>query len=356
MAVDPECVFASHSLPSESSTTAHVSNIQSWATALHSHHRPLLVHLNADTTWLVQLPYPASVKPPPGRTHFNVLLDPWLSGPQSDVASWFSKQWHAVASSVGSVEVLNTALREVEGRGVVGPRHCGSLVDLVIISHEFTDHCHRATMLELPQTTPVFATEVAAELARSWRYFDRVFTLPVLTKGVHWSRLASIGSLPGWIGIGRLESAGNVLYYHSAVLLSFDINYRADTVPHRAGEAIIYSPHGIDSLDLSHVSSSGVQTLALLHGLQDVRIWATKQLNLGALNGVRAMRVSRAKYWIATHDEDKKAGGLIAPFLMRTKYSFEDAVAHERLRTRDKAETGEYNYLELGCGDASILV
>lgn len=39
--------------------------------------RPILTHLNADTSWLLQLPYPASVRPPPGRSRLNILFDPW---------------------------------------------------------------------------------------------------------------------------------------------------------------------------------------------------------------------------------------------------------------------------------------
>ena len=42
--------------------------------------RPILTHLNADTTWLLQLPYPNNAARPPGRSRFNIVLDPWLRG------------------------------------------------------------------------------------------------------------------------------------------------------------------------------------------------------------------------------------------------------------------------------------
>lgn len=45
--------------------------------------RPILTHLNGDSTWLLQLPRHGNS----GRSRFNVLIDPWLSGPQTDVAS-----------------------------------------------------------------------------------------------------------------------------------------------------------------------------------------------------------------------------------------------------------------------------
>lgn len=340
---------------SESATrSSHVSNVKQWSQLLHSHHRPLLTHVNGDTTWLLQLPYPASIKPPRGRTHFNLLLDPWLQGPQSDVAWWFSTQWHVVAPSVATIADLNDALREAETRGLGSgvAHHEGSYIDAVVISHEFTDHCHRATLEELPRDTPVFATDVAAELIRSWGHFAKVMTIPALPAGVPWTRLP-IGPLPEWVGIGTVTTEGDALYYHSAVLLAFDINHRPGGSS--TAEAVIYTPHGIKSQDLVGVQSCGVQPLALLHGLHDVRIWMTKQLNLGALNGIRAVGTSGAKYWIATHDEVKTGGGFIAPLLQRTQYTLKEAVAHEHERLQEVGKAPEYEFLELGSGDVVVL-
>lgn len=340
-------------------TSLRVADVKEWAAQLHAHHRPVITHLNADTTWLLQLPYPASASPPPGRTHLNILIDPWLTGPQSDVAWWFSTQWHVVPPSIATIADLNDALREVEGRGLSGgrdPKSDGSFVDVVAVSHEFTDHCHRATLEELPASTPIFATDVAADLIRSWGYFDKVITTPALSPEVPWTRLP-VGSLPPWLAIGRVISPGNALYYHSAVFFAFDINYRPSSPGQSPGraEAVIYSPHGIESQDLTALHSSGIDTLALLHGMHDVRIWMTKQLNLGALNGIKAVGVSGAKYWIATHDEVKKGGGFIAPMLQRTVYTLKEAVASEDQRLREKGKAPDYDFLELGSGDGLVL-
>lgn len=331
-----------------------------WASLLHAHHRPLLLHLNADTTWLLQLPYPASARPPRGRTHFNVLLDPWLDGPQSDVAWWFSTQWHVVPASVATMGELDEALREVEEAGMVEERrgvYGGSFVDVVAVSHEFTDHCHQATLEELPAETVVFATEVAADLIRSWNHFDTVHTTPGLAPGAPWSTISS-EALPPWLAIGRVISPGNALYYHSAVLIAFNLNHAAPVLSSpepSAVEAVIYSPHGINAQDLTGLQDSGVDALAMLHGMHDVRIWMTKQLNLGALNGIKAVGTSGAKYWIATHDEVKQGGGFIAPFLQRTVYSLKQAVADQDQRLREEGKAPEYEFLELGSGDGTVL-
>ncbi|KAJ6446742.1 major facilitator superfamily protein [Purpureocillium lavendulum] len=362
--------------------------VDEWSSLLRAEpRRPLLTHVNADTTWLVQLPWPAAAttRPPRGRSHFNILIDPWLAGPQSDVASWFSTQWHVVPSGVATIAELSRLLRHVEARAsaggdrapVVAPATAADadadavgepcFIDAVVVSHEFTDHCHRATLEELPPSTPVFASDVAADLIRSWGHFDGVVTIPALGPDVPWKRLTEVGRLPSWLAVGRVITPGNALYYHSAILIAFDLDDRSapaaaaapppppgDRDAAASGEAIVYSPHGIAAEDLVGVpAASGLRTLALLHGLHDVRIWLTKQLNLGALNGLRAVAASGARYWVATHDEVKTGGGVIAPFLRRTAYSLREAVEHEEARM-DPAP--DYTFAELGSGDGLVLV
>ncbi|KAK7221232.1 hypothetical protein V2G26_009235 [Clonostachys chloroleuca] len=230
-----------------------------------------------------------------------------------------------------------------------------NMIDVVVISHEFTDHCHQATLQELPKSTPVIATDIASDLIRSWGHFDNVITAPGLEKDAPWTSLKHVCScLPDWLAIGRVVTPGNSLYYHSATIIAFDL---CDDREQRSGpgEAIIYSPHGISGEDLAFVPSSGVETLALLHGLHDVSIWMTKQLNLGALNGIRAVEASRAQYWIATHDEIKKGGGFIAPLLRRVQYTAQHAIEYERKRLQDESKLPTYIFKELGSGDGIIL-
>jgi L-ascorbate metabolism protein UlaG (beta-lactamase superfamily) len=58
---------------------------------------------------------------------FNIVIDPWLTGPQTDFHKRFSQQWHGIKPCV---ENLN---------------NFGIQIDAVIVSHEFSDYCHRAT-------------------------------------------------------------------------------------------------------------------------------------------------------------------------------------------------------------------
>ena len=301
--------------------------------------RPILTHLNADTTWLLQIPCPRHVTSRTGRSRFNILIDPWLRGPQSDVASWFSKQWHTIDSSVQTIPELQDRLREIND--LIKPRRTKSKkptpnqIDLVICSHEFSDHCHKETLLEIDPNTPVIATPKAADLIRSWNHFLVVRDTPSFSqKDPDW-RNTSIDPLPHWLGVSRLVTDADALYYHSAVLITFntDANIRGgDLTGIDAAEAVIYTPHGMRADDLRHLPSAQppLRALALLHGLHDISISITKQLNLGAYNGLRAQRMCNAKYWVGTHDEVKKGGGIIAPLLRRKVLTLQQAIEKER--------------------------
>lgn len=116
--------------------------------------KPLLHRLNADTSWLLQIPRPEHAVKRGARFYYNILIDPWLKGGQTDVASWFSQQFHATDSAVQSVAELEDLIREVEillasdprlgpGRKTnleVDDEHAveDSFIDAVAVSHEFT--------------------------------------------------------------------------------------------------------------------------------------------------------------------------------------------------------------------------
>jgi len=379
--------------------------------------RPLLHHLNADTSWLLQIPRPDSAVRNGARFYYNVLIDPWLRGGQSDLASWFSQQWHATPSAVGSIAEVEELVREIEilasglrlGKGRKSnsavEQNSGvheTLIDAVAISHEFTDHCHKETLLEVHRDVPVFAIKEAAKLIESWRHFRTVITVDVFgTQGDTDWRSTSIPPLPDWIGISRLLQKDDVLNYHSALMITFNnrhanaqhklltrtdgpINgkrkrHHATIEPNEddeTAEALIYTPHGIESGDLTLIPSASprIHTLAFLHGLHNVRVGTASgrtalQSNLGAHNGLKAQRILNAKYWIGTHDEVKKGGGLIAWFLQRDVISLKDAIEQERkLKQRGVSEAADgelsevldsfegTNWIDLANGESRVLI
>jgi hypothetical protein len=122
-----------------------------------------------------------------------------------------------------------------------------------------------------------------------------------------------------------------------------------------------WSPHGISPKDLEPVASAEpkISTLALLHGLQDISLGA--QLNMGAHNGLKAQRLLGAKYWISTHDEIKKGGGLVSFFLDRKIITLKDAIEREKEeRANDLKGTGlevmaDVRFKDLRNGESLIL-
>jgi hypothetical protein len=306
--------------------------------------------VNADTTWLLQLPIPVARTSPNSRKWFNILFDPWLTGAQSDIASWFSQQSHAIPPALSSISQVEDLIRQVEvfsassdeSKSLASP-----LIDVITISHEFTDHCHRETLLQCDRRIPVIATTKAAALIYGWKHFDRVIETPVFDGD--WLGY-EVKDFPDWVSITRLQTKSDAFYYHSAVMVAFDLGTGV--------EALIYTPHGIHAPSLGTVSSADppISTLAFLHGLHDVSIDWGQQLNLGAHNGLAAQRLLGAKYWIGTHDEVKKGGGLVSWLLRRRVYTLEDALKEESKKAEEKGEgSREAKFLELKNGETIQL-
>ncbi|KAI9817209.1 MAG: hypothetical protein M1827_001322 [Pycnora praestabilis] len=340
--------------------------------------RPILTHLNADTTWLLQIPYPTE-EAPVGRPYYSIVIDPWLVGGQSDVAGWFSQQWHASESIVKTISEVEDLISEVqEIASVADVRHSSktkqrhhngktwtSCIDAVIVSHEFSDHCHKDTLLEVNREVPVYATKKAAALIRSWSHFTLVHETPSFHGvGADW-RNTSINPLPTWLGVARIAYGGpDLLYYHSAILLTFNTlssPVSEMTGGNAAAEAVIYTPHGIDP-ELLHdlpTADPPIQCLALLHGLHDISIGS--QLNLGAHNGLKAQRLLKAKHWVGTHDEVKRGGGLVSFFLNRKVLTLQEALTQEKEEKgsvsdeSDLADMREVRFAELKTGESLML-
>ena len=364
------------------------------------------ISVNADTTWLIQLPRPdldpsaqGTSTSTPDRKFFNILIDPWLSGPQSDVASWFSKQWHVIEPALSSIEEVEEFCRATERvanddrlteDSSVTPTYktetrTRTHIDGIVISHEFTDHCHKSTLLECDPSIPVIATTKAANLVRGWKHFTYVIETPGFERD--WRTCRTViqdtisrtngsgggsGGWPDWVGVGRVVTKSDKFYYHSAVMVLFNLSASATsttttttttTEPSVAkseaeAETIIYTPHGIhpESLEQLSQASPPISTLALLHGLHDVSIDWGQQLNLGAHNGLAAQKVLNARWWIGTHDEDKKGGGVVSWFLRRKKIPLQDAMSQVAKAEHEGEESlGKVNFVDAESGQSLVL-
>ena len=293
------------------------------------------------------------------------------------MASWFSSQWHAIDASVQTIDGLNELLRDSEeamqlsdgqrGHNALLTSSRKNFIDAVVVSHEFTDHCHKQTLLEVDPTTPVFATDRAVNVIKSWNHFSIVLEISSYSsKNPKWHS-SPILPLPTWIGISRVVNDSDALHYHSAILISFDVNScdrRGSHDCHTPAEAVMYTPHGIHAQDLHCLTFAWppLKVLALLHGLHDIRI-SLKRLNLGAHNGLQAQRICNAKYWISTHDEVKNASGIISSVLNRKVLTLNEALVEERRRRgfekfgqSQSASTKSMIFADLLSGESLLLL
>lgn len=119
----------------------------------------LKVHqLNGDTTFLLTFSPPFAPEKLSKRFpgDYTILIDPWLRGYSSILHPTFQISRHTSTPAVDSIRDI--------------PRD----PDLIIISQDKPDHCHRATLCSLARDTAIkiLATPSAARKIRSWKHFD----------------------------------------------------------------------------------------------------------------------------------------------------------------------------------------
>ncbi|KAH9810519.1 Beta-lactamase superfamily domain, partial [Teratosphaeria destructans] len=115
--------------------------------------------LNDDTTFLLAF---APAFAPKAKLHrhfpgaYTLLLDPWLAGSSSLLHPTFQISHHTADCAIRSLADLDPP------------------PDLILISQDKPDHCHRDTLCALPPhtTARILAVPAAAKKIRSWRHFD----------------------------------------------------------------------------------------------------------------------------------------------------------------------------------------
>ena len=216
-----------------------------------------ITRLNADSSWLIQL------------GSFRFVLDPWLVGPQIDGVAWFSKQWHAKPC---------TSFSEIGN------------IDGIVISHPFTDHCHKETLLNFPTSTPVWAAPSAAKTIRSWNYFHTVYS-------IGFQKPVKNGS----VQMAFYPSQGLIDPVHDALLFT-----NLDS-----GEIIFYAPHGFKPSPKLSLPTN--VTLLITTTIQyNLPFWLGGTVNLGQKAAKVLVEKVKPKHLVYTHNEHKHAEGLVS--------------------------------------------
>lgn len=116
---------------------------------------------------------------------------------------------------------------------------------------------------------------------------------------------------------------------HSALLLTFSCSPTAT-------DALLYTPHGLPaSTPLAFLSTADppICVRMLVHGLHEVSTpwFLGGRVNLGAHNARRLLSaLPGARYWVATHDEDKRGEGYVRTVLERKALGWGGAEVAEK--------------------------
>jgi hypothetical protein len=300
-------------------------------------HRPLIHHLNADTSWFIQIPRNDGHQ----RVYFNVLVDAWLTTPQVEYHRMFHQQEHTVPSAFQTIAEVETYVHEIEVRACylrgmdAQDKPSRGYIDVAACALRGTDHVNEHTLRQLHPSVPVLVRHDAEHLVKKYQHFENITLLPAFERDWRETRLP---------------------FLHKGLVISFN----STGLEH--AEAIVYTPHGIPIEQMTFLTSREpeLRVLALIHGLLNVRVgWSWigfSEANLGGHNGLKLQRLLQARYWVGTHDEAKIEKGLTSWMLTQNPITLEQALQREKEEAEDAdAERGDPNWHSVGNGGSLVL-
>ena len=222
-----------------------------------------LTKLNADSSWMF---------------HFDglhILVDPWFTASQVDFHPLFSRQFHQSPQPL---------VREI-----IRP-------DYIFISHPFTDHCNKETLLEFDKNIPVIALPSILKKIRKWTHFHKLMTFE---------------EVPFTIQVLQTKNA----LAHKAYLIESSQN------------KIVYAPHGAQLKKDINLKIDAVITTTLQYQLP---FFLGGTINLGLGKAQQLQKQLKAELLIDTHNEDKKGEGLVSWFAKR-KFSSDTGVINLKI-------------------------
>ena len=207
-----------------------------------------LTKLNDDNSWLWEF------------DSYSLLVDPWFTPQQVDLAPWFSTQRHLTRQpAIGALPHF----------------------DAIFISHSFSDHCNKETLLQFPETTPIIATPSILRKINSWGYFQNLISLK--------------------------QAPFEMLCYKPSGLL--DLVHHAYLLKTKSA-TVLFAPHGAKNKKLS----CAVDVLIGTSTLYQLPFWLGGTVNLGLNNLLELAQSCKAKWILNTHDEAKLGTGVVERF------------------------------------------
>jgi L-ascorbate metabolism protein UlaG (beta-lactamase superfamily) len=257
--------------------------------------------LNNDSTFLLTFsPTPndgSETTRSPGT--ITVLVDPWLVGPASIFSRTFSSQERTSDALISSLADMSTP------------------PDLVLISQDSPDHCHRATLQTLPHDTPasILAPASAAKRIRGWKHFSRAGAVTTMPQFMPADPYDSSFRLPAHgrpsktsLDIAFLTEPWDFMGIHN----SYGLIY---TTP-SSTTSVLFAPHGATPAIVApwlRGMPDATPLTVLMHPFNQVTgpaVMFGPSYLYGADRGAELARQLGANTWISAHDERKVLGGL----------------------------------------------
>ena len=152
-----------------------------------------VLKLNEDSSWMWE------------SDSLSILVDPWFTVSQIDLAPWFSEQFHL------NPQPLISDIKK--------PHY-------IFISHPFTDHCNKETLLQFDPTIPILGESNTLTKIKRWNYFKNLININDFEK----------------VKIERINKKSLFDLVHNAFLISFE------------NKKLVYAPHGFKSLN-KHITA-----------------------------------------------------------------------------------------------------
>ena len=211
-----------------------------------------ITKLNADSSWLWEI------------NGLKILVDPWFSESQVDFHPRFSTQYHLDKQP----EVFEL------------PRP-----DFIFISHPFTDHCDKETLMKLSSEIPVICLSVIQRKIQKWGHFKQFI---------------SPSDAP--FQIEKISKTGFLDLVHHAYLISDGIS------------SMCYAPHGTRKI----VQDKEASVLLTTVTTYELPFYLGGTVNLGLNKALQLAEKLNVKTVISTHDEAKIQKGIVAALSKRT--------------------------------------
>ena len=222
--------------------------------------------LNLDSSWHIKF------------NKLNFVLDPWLIGSEIDGFKWLNEQWH-IKPPVAIDDIPN--------------------YDSIIISQNYEDHCHIETLKRLPNDKSILATEKAYNKLKK-QFPDREIIRIDTKNKMEKNKIKFISIKPPKIM--------DPIYF---ALLIYD----------QDNNGIFYAPHGftLDENQKELVNKFKIKLMITTFTEFKLPKIMGGYVNPGMSNVYELYNQISPKYIINTHDEKKKAKGLVS-LLAKIKY------------------------------------